>query len=86
LGDRPANQHRAAHHHRALAGKVAQHLPQQDHAAERRAGVKSGKAAGQAAGVHDMQAVDVLVRADGGDHHLVVEMLGQRQLDQDAVD
>lgn len=41
---------------------------------------------GQAADVCGVEAVHVFVDADGVQHCLLVYVLGQRQLDQDAVD
>ena len=60
-------------------------LGQQD-AAERRAGSKRRQPGRQAAGIHRMEAVDVLGRIDRGDDLLRIDLLRQRQLHQDAVD
>ena len=40
----------------------------------------------EATGIDNVKAVDVLGRIDGRDDRLAVDMVGQRQLDEDAVD
>ena len=58
----------------------------QDHAADRRAGAQARLAEHQLAGARFGQAVDVLQRIDRGEHVGFADVLGQRQLHQDAVD
>ena len=54
-------------------------------AAERRARHQRVEAGGEPAGVHDMEAVDVLGRIDGRDHLGGVDLPGQRQLNEDSI-
>jgi hypothetical protein len=76
----------AADHHRLEARKVAEPVLQEHQAAERRAGDEAALADREPAGVDDVEAVDVLGRVDRVDHRLVVEALGERELDEDSVD
>ena len=41
---------------------------------------------GKTADVHGMEAIDILVQRDGIQHTSLIDMFGQRKLDQDAVD
>ena len=66
-------------------GEIAQPILQQHDAAERRAGYEAFLPDAQPPDIDDVEAVHILVRVDRGDHHLLVDMLGQRQLDEDAV-
>ena len=73
-----------------LAGQRAQRVVQQHRAAERRAGHReverrAGRDRAQPADIDRMEAVDILVRIDGQQHVRGVDVLGQRQLHQDAV-
>jgi hypothetical protein len=58
---------------------------QQIGTAERGAGHKAGQADGEAACVDDVEPVDILVRVDRGEHRIGVDLVRERQLDQDAV-
>ena len=51
-----------------------------------RAGRERGTAGLQAAGVDGMKAVDIFLGRDGIEQRLGVDLRGQRQLDEDAVD
>mmetsp|Transcript_15525 Transcript_15525/g.33698 ORF Transcript_15525/g.33698 Transcript_15525/m.33698 type:complete len:222 (-) Transcript_15525:405-1070(-) len=78
----------AAHHHGPLAGNGDLVALQQLNAALGCAGHEQGVAPphGQAADVLGVEAVHILLDADGVQDGLLVDVLGQRQLDQDAVD
>ena len=56
------------------------------HAAERRARHQARQPAGEPAGIERMESVHVLVRIDGGDDLVGVDLRRQRQLHQNAVD
>ena len=60
-------------------------VEQLDHA-ERRARVEPGHVAREPAGAQDREAVDVLVRVDQLDQRHRIEMLRERQLQQDPGD
>ncbi len=57
----------------------------QPDATERRAGRQGWQPGRQTASIHGMKAVDVLVRIDGRDHVVGIDMRRQRQLHQDAM-
>src|SRR3990167_2534243 len=76
----------AADHHRMLAGKVATAVLQQAHASGRGAGRGYFAALDKATAVLGMETIDILQRVDGLEHAVLVDMVGQRQLNQDAVD
>ncbi len=59
---------------------------QQRHDALGRAGAQQRHALGETTDVVGMEAIDVLVRTDALEQQRGVQMLGQRQLNQDAVD
>ena len=86
LRHRLADQDRAPDHHRILAGKIAEPVLEQHQRTKRRAGDKAGQAQRKPAGADRGQPVNVLVRADPRDHRLLVEVLRERQLNEDAVD
>ena len=71
------------------SGQVTQMILQQHQTAERGTGHQRRLgplgAGHEAAGIDDMEAVDVLVRVDGIDDGLLVDLVGQWQLHQDAV-
>jgi hypothetical protein len=76
----------AADDHGVFAAQVVADAVEHLHAAVRRAGPKTGHARHQGTGTGDVKAVHVLGRADGFDHLLRVDVCGQGQLHQDAVD
>ena len=86
LGQRLAHQPRAAHHHRLRALQRDAVVVEDLEAAGRRARDHGRLAAEQIAQAHRVQPVGVLLRRDGGDDLVLVEPLGQRELDEDAVD
>ena len=49
-------------------------------------GTRPGRAVGEQAGVDRGEAVDVLAGIDRGDHRVGIDLVGDRQLDEDAVD
>ena len=65
---------------------LAQVFAQHHLAAQRRARHHGVLASGEPAGVDDVEAVDVLGRVDGVDDGVFVDLFGQGQLHQDAVD
>ncbi len=75
----------AADHHRLHAGERSVHGLGQHDAAERRARHQARQAAGEPAGIERMESIHVLVRIDGGDDFLRIDLRRQRQLHQDAV-
>ncbi len=85
-GHRLADDVGAADDHRLLAGQIADGVLEHQDAALRRAGNEGLAAGPQAAGIDDVKAVDVLVRIDGIDHGIGIDLVGQGELDQDAVD
>ncbi len=85
LRHRLADDVRAADHDGAQARKVAQPVPQQHQAAERGAGHDALAAGRQQADIGQVKAVDILGRIDGGDDRVLVDLVGQGQLHQDAV-
>ena len=85
LRDRLADDVGAADHHGVHAGERGVHRLRQHDAAERRARHQRRQAAGKPPGIDRVKAVDVLGRVDRRDHLLGVDLLGQRQLHQDAV-
>ena len=85
LRHRLADDVRPADHHRLEPRQITQAVGQQHHATQRRAGDEAALADRKAAGIGDVEPVDVLVGTDRGDHRLFVEMVGKRQLDKDAV-
>ena len=86
LHERLADQDRAADHHRPRALQLGAGLAQQLHHAGGRAGHERLLAVlHQQAGVDGGEAVDVLGRVDQRDELVLVEVVRQRQLEQDAV-
>ncbi len=83
---RAADDVRLADDHRVLADEVLAGVAQQRHAAVRRAGAQRRAFQHQAPDVVGVEAVDVLHRQDRLGHRFLVDVPGQRQLDQDAVD
>ena len=84
----PADGHAAAHHEHALAVQVDAVPAQQFHAALGGAGQRGVHGAAdvghQPAQVHRVQAVGVLGRVHGLEDDVLVDVLGQRQLDDVA--
>ena len=70
----------------ALAREIAEAVLQQHEAAERRARHQALAAGREPPGIDDMEAVDILGRIDGVEDRLGIDLLRQRQLDEDAVD
>ncbi len=85
LGHGLAHQVGAADHDGALAAERAQGVFQEHQAAGRGAGDQARQRAGQPAGIDHRQAVDVLVRIDGGDDGRLLQGRWDRELHQDAV-
>ncbi|MCY1536511.1 hypothetical protein D9M68_719710 [compost metagenome] len=75
-----------AHDYCVHAVEVGAGAVQQCHDAFRCAGAEQGDALGQAADVVRVETVHVLVGVDAFQQQRSVEVFGQRQLDQDAVD
>ncbi len=72
----------------ALSPDVAMGVAHERHGAGRRAGDEAAVeiARRDLAGIDDMQAVDVLFRLDRLDDRIRIQVLGQRQLDEDTID
>ena len=85
LGHRLADDVRPADHHGLHPRQVAVKVAQQHQAAKRRAGHHGLLPRPQQPHVRDVEAVDVLRRVDGVDDEVGIEVLRQRQLDEDAV-
>jgi hypothetical protein len=85
LRERLADQARAAHHDRFRADQRRPVVVEDLHAARRRARQHHGRAREEAAEVRGMQPVGVLGGGDGLHRLVLVEALGQRQLEQDPV-
>ena len=85
LRQRLADDVGAADHDRLEPVERGPHGLGEQHAAERRARRKRRQPGGQAAGIHGMEAVDILGRVDRGDHLVRIDLRRQRQLHQDAV-
>ena len=86
LRERPAHQLGAAHDDHVGATDVDVIAVEQLDHAERRARVEPGNVAREPAGAQDREAVDVLVRVDQLDQRHRIEVLGERQLQQDRGD
>jgi hypothetical protein len=86
LGHRFADDIRSPEHHGAKPRQVAEAVLEQHEAAERRAGHDGVAAHGQEPGVARVKSVGVLGRIDRLDDGLGADLLGQGQLNQDAVD
>ena len=84
-GDRLADDVAASDHDGVLAFQVVADGFEHLHAAVRRAWTKAGAAHHQCARARDVEAIDVLGGRDGLDDLLRVHVLGDRQLDEDAV-
>ena len=84
--ERPADQDRAAEHHglSALDGRPG--LTQQLDDPARRARDEPRPPLGEQARAGGAEPVDVLRRVDRRDHRVLVDLLGERQLHEDAVD
>ena len=76
----------AADDHGARALERRARLGEEAHAAARRAGDEARTAQGEQARVERGEAVDVLARVDGVEHALLVDVPGEGELDEDAVD
>jgi len=83
--ERPADVVGHADHDRMLAAHGSIGVAEQGHHALGRAWAQAEAAQGQAADVHRLEAVDVLVRIDAVDQRVLVDVRGQRRLHQDAV-
>ena len=75
----------AANDHGVLAPQLVADAFEHFHAAIRRAGPEAGHAGHEGAGAGDVEAVHIFGRADGFDHLLRIDMCGQGQLHQNAV-
>ena len=84
--DRLADDVAAADHDRVRALELDAVLVEEREHPERRPGHVRGGAREQQPGIDGMEAVDVLDRIDGADDAALVDLRGQRQLDEDAVD
>ena len=84
--DRLSDQRATAEDERALSLRVTADVLEHSHAAARRARAKPFSAYYQEPGVERVQAVDILGGVDRIDDGLVVQMVRQGQLDEDAVD
>ena len=85
MRQRFADQIGAADDNRVQATQFTQLIAQQHQTAERGAGGQRRFADAQSAGVDHGQAVDVLVWIDAIDHPVRIDLLGQRQLDQNTM-
>ena len=83
---RAAHQDRAPDHHRLGPLDLDAGTCQQLHHARGRARDEAGAALGQEPRASRSQPVDVLGRVDRRDHGVLVDAVGQRQLDEDPVD
>ena len=86
LRHRLADDVRAADHDRLEPAEVAEPVLEHHDAAQRRARHQRILADRELAGIVDVKAVDILGRIDRADHRFLVDLAGQRQLDEDAVD
>ena len=86
LRNRLAHQVRAANDQRIEAAQIAQGLFQHDHRAQRRAGRQGWLSIGQQPRIDHMQTVNILGRVYGRDDLITVQMIGQGQLHQNAMD
>ena len=85
-GDRLADDVGLADHHHVETGHVVVHRVEQLGHAERGARNDAARAGRQAADVDRVEAVDILARRDRAQHDAGVDVRGQGNLDQDAVD
>jgi hypothetical protein len=85
LQHRPPDDLAPAEHHRPRAGQRHARLPQQVHDPLRRAGHQGALTGGEQPGVDGVEAVHVLVRADGVHHRLLPNMRREGELHEDAV-
>ena len=86
LHERLADEDRAPDHDGTCPLQVHVRLGEQLHDARRRAGhERLGAVVHEEAGVGGGEPVDVLGRVDQADELILVEVIGQRQLEQDAV-
>ena len=85
-GERPADEDRAAEDHRLGALELDPGVAQQLDHALRRARDEARAPLGEQPGAGRGEPVDVLGGVDRRDHRVLVDLLGQRQLDQDPVD
>ncbi len=76
----------AANHHGMLAAQIVADAVQHLHAAIRRAGPEARLAHHQGAGAGDVETVHVFCRCNRFNDFLRINVRGQRQLHQDAVD
>ena len=86
LRHRLADQDRTSDHHRVQPREVAQPVLQQHQAAQRSARHQPGQAEREAPGADWGQTIDILGRVDPFNHRLLIQMLRQRQLHQNAID
>ena len=85
-GDRHPDQLRAADDDRLRPLQLDPLVAQQLHHPGRRAGHQPRRAVREQAGVERRQPVDVLGRVDRADDRVGVDLVGDRQLDEDPVD
>ena len=83
---RLADDVRTPDHHRLFARQFAELRLQQFEAAKRRARDEAVEPGCKPAGIHGMEAVDVLVGRNPGDDHPLVDLLGEGKLNEDSVD
>ena len=75
-----------AGYHGTSAAQVESGMRNQRHHTQRRAGHHPRRADHQCPGIERMKAIDILVRVDRIDDRAGINVFGQRQLHQDAVD
>jgi hypothetical protein len=84
--ERPTDEDRASDDHRLGPGDLYVRLGDQLHHPLRRARDQARAALGEEAGAGRGQAVHVLGWVDRRDHGVLVEPVGERQLDEDSID
>ena len=86
LRHRLADDVRPPDHHRVEPRQIAELILEQHQAPERRARHEAVQPGRQPPGIDRVEAVDILVGVDPRGDDALVDMIGQRQLDEDAVD
>src|SRR3546814_1957509 len=84
-GNRLAHDIRLADHDGPLAPEVGHHALKKDHAAHRRAGHEASRTRREPTDIDGMRAIHVLRWVYGVEHFRAVDLLGKRQLNQNAM-
>src|SRR3546814_6348010 len=85
LGNRLAHDIGLADHDGPLAPEVGHHALKKDHAAHRRAGHEASRTRREPTDIDGMKAIHVLRWVYGVEHFRAVDLLGKRQLNQNAM-